>query len=223
MKRAIVILVVIAVAFTASCYRLEAMFDRGPVYTERVTQEFQLYTPESYKIGVGDVLEVTILAQNVNGEPTADRDLVRNIRVLPDGTVNYLYNAVTAEMMVAGKTAPEVAKLLEQQLVEKSSVVSDVHVSVNIVSSVSAIYYVAGEVKNPGAYSLDQPVTVIQAIVRAGWFTEFADRKHIQIVRREGDREIRMNFNYTDFEKRGGRTKYDDIMLHPNDTILVSD
>jgi polysaccharide export outer membrane protein len=216
MKTSAVLLAVVSLAFVTSCYG-------GPTYTERVTQKYELFTPESYKVGVGDVLEVTLVSQTETGEPTANRELVRSIRVLPDGTIDYLFNDVTGELMVAGKTAPEVARMLEKQIVEKNRLYSGAGVSVLILSSASSLYYVAGEVKTPGAFPLDQPVTVVQAIVRAGWFTEFADRKHIQIIRREGDREIRMTFNYTDYEQRPGRTKYDDIMLHPNDTVLVPD
>ena len=223
MKTLAVLLIAILPVLATSCYEAESWFDRGPTYTERVTQRYDLYTPESYKIGVSDVLEISITGETEVGTPTAERDLVRNVRVLPDGTVDYLFNDVTGNVVAAGKTASEVAEMLRKQIVDKNKLYSGIRVSVLVLNSVSSVYYVAGEVKNPGAYPLDQPITVVQAIVRAGWFTEFADRKRIQIIRREGDREIRMTFNYTDYAKRPGRTKYDDIMLHPSDTVVVSD
>jgi polysaccharide export outer membrane protein len=215
MKAAATILAAVLLAAATSCM--------GPTWTERKTQEYQLHTPESYKLGVGDVLEVTIITANERGVLESNKELVRNCRVLRDGTIDYLFNDVTGELLVVGKTAPEVAKMLQAQLVEKNKIYTGARVSAIVVSSASNVYYVAGEVKSPGIFMLEQPTTIMQALVRAGWFTEFADKKHIQVIRRDGDKEIRINFNFSDYIKHGRSTKYADIMLQPNDTVFVSD
>jgi polysaccharide export outer membrane protein len=223
MKTAAVLLAVVALACATSCYRVMGWFDRGPTYTTRTTEKFESFTPDAYMIGVGDALEITIIAPNERGEPTPARELVRNVKVLPDGTITYLFNQETGSIMVAGKTATEVAVMLQRQLIEKNNVYANATVSALVISSSSSVYYVAGEVRNPGAFNLDQPVTLVQAITRAGWFTEFASRRHIQVIRREGDKEIRFYFNFNDYEKNPYGTKYADFMLRPNDTVLVSD
>lgn len=212
-----------AVLLLSSCYSVSALFDGGPHMTERVTEQYELFTEESYKIGVGDFLEISILAEDSQGNPIAPENFKRTVPVLNDGTISYLYNDVTGEVMAVGKTAGEVARVLQRQLVDKNKLYIGARVAVIVASSTSVTYYVAGEVRSPGSYRLNRPMTLTQAIIDAGWFTEFADRKNIQLIRREGDRETRFTFNYTDWERRPGRTKYHDMMLRPNDTVLVSD
>jgi polysaccharide export outer membrane protein len=224
MKSLCLIAAVAALALMlSSCYEMGALVDGGPKMTVRQTEKFEPYTEESYKIGVGDFLEISIQAEDERGLPIAPDDFKRTVSVLPDGTVSYLYNDVTGEVMAVGKTATDVAKMLQRQLVDKNKLYIGARVSVLVASSSSSQYYVAGEVREPGVYRLTRTTTITQAIVTAGWFTEFADRRHIQLVRREGDKEIRYNFNYTDWERRPRGTDYNDITLKPNDTILVSD
>ncbi|RLB36803.1 MAG: polysaccharide export protein, partial [Deltaproteobacteria bacterium] len=50
-------------------------------------------------------------------------------------------------------------------------------------------------------------------------FAEWADTKNILIIRREGDKEIRIPFNYKDFIS--GDNVDQNILLRPNDTIVV--
>jgi polysaccharide export outer membrane protein len=62
-------------------------------------------------------------------------------------------------------------------------------------------------------------MTVLQALSAAGGFTEWADTKNIIIVRREGDKEVQLQFNYKEFTD--GRNLRQNILLKPNDTIVV--
>jgi len=223
MKVATLLGVVVVVALLSSCYSIEALFDWGPYEIERVTEDYELHTEENYRVGVGDYLDIQILAEDAQGMPIAPEDFRRTVQVLPDGSISYLYNDVTGELHVVGKTVAEIVRMFERQLVARSKLYMGARVSVIVASSLSSTFYVAGEVRNPGAYRLSQPTTITQAIIRAGWFSEFADRENIQIVRRDGDRETRYTFNYTDWERRPRATRYHDKMIRPNDIIVVPD
>ena len=61
--------------------------------------------------------------------------------------------------------------------------------------------------------------TIIQALASAGGLAEWADEKDIQIIRREGDKEIRIPFNYKEFIK--GENVGQNILLQPGDTIVI--
>jgi polysaccharide export outer membrane protein len=62
-------------------------------------------------------------------------------------------------------------------------------------------------------------MTVLQALSTAGGFAEWADEKNILIIRREGQKEVQISFNYKDFIS--GKKIEQNILLKPNDTIVV--
>ena len=150
MKVATLLGVVVAAALLSSCYSIEALFDGGPYEIERVTEEYKLYTEENYRIGVGDYLDIQILAEDDQGMPIAPEDFRRWVHVLPDGSISYLYNDITGEMIVVGKTTAEVTRMFQRQLVAGSKLYLGARVSVIVASSLSRSFYVAGEVRNPG-------------------------------------------------------------------------
>lgn len=56
----------------------------------------------------------------------------------------------------------------------------------NIYISKADNFYVTGEVSEPGAYQLEQGMTVIKAIARAQGFTDIAQKKKVRIIRESG-------------------------------------
>jgi polysaccharide export outer membrane protein len=85
-------------------------------------------------------------------------------------------------------------------------------------SPVSKKYYVIGEVSRPGEYDLVKDLTVVQAIARAGGFTEWASKDNIILIRNENGVEKRTKVNYKDFVK--GK-EGENPELKGNDTIVV--
>ena len=62
-------------------------------------------------------------------------------------------------------------------------------------------------------------MTVIQALSAAGGFAEWADEKNIVIVRKKGDKEVHIPFNYKKYVS--GKDIKQNIVLEPQDTIVV--
>ena len=68
----------------------------------------------------------------------------------------------------------------------------------------------------PGAYPLVVPTTVLEALVNAGGFREFANTKKIIDLARKGSS---CSFNYKDVTK--GKHTEQNILLQPGDQIIV--
>ena len=76
-------------------------------------------------------------------------------------------------------------------------------------------YFIMGEVQKTGAFPLIIPTTVMEALVNAGGFREFAKKNKIVIIRGEQ----RFNFNYNDVYK--GKKREQNILLQPGDQLIV--
>ena len=162
--------------------------------------------PESshYLIGANDVLSIYVWK-----EP----DLTRDVTVMPDGRITF---PLIGEVVAQGQTVNQLKKTIGEKL-EKFVTVPEVTVIVS--ESRSRTIYTIGKVTRPGPYALAPNMTVLQALSTAGGFTEWADTKNILIVRREGDKEVQLRFNYKEFTD--GKNLQQNILLKPNDTIVV--
>ena len=157
-----------------------------------------------YEFGAGDVLDVLVF-----GEP----EISRTVFVRSDGRISL---PLAGEFMAAGKTPKALAKKITEKLIK---VVESPNVTVILAESSSKIYYVLGQVAEPGQYSLTQSVTVLQAIARAGGFSEWAKKSRIMIIGSPQQSEKIVYFDYDDFLK--GDNTEQNIVIKPEDTIVV--
>ena len=81
------------------------------------------------------------------------------------------------------------------------------------------MFFVFGEVRNPGGYFLDKAATVLEAITVAGGFTPFAQPSTTRIVRTTSQGEQIIPVNMNDVIRRGKRDKA--IELRENDVVIV--
>jgi polysaccharide export outer membrane protein len=159
------------------------------------------YTPGEYRIGVEDVVQVTVWK-----EP--ELDVTAPVR--PDGKMTV---PVAGEIVAKGRTAHELEAEIGQKLMSRiaSPVVTVVVKEVN-----ASRVFVIGEVTKPGMYPLRGAMTVVQALALAGGMTEFAKRSDIVILRRTtAGAQQRLSLDYED------ALKGDAIELIPGDTVLV--
>jgi polysaccharide export outer membrane protein len=125
-----------------------------------------------YIVEPGDVL----LVQPVNLDSPVR--LPGDQTVLPDGSIQL---GRYGQMVVAGKTTAqiesEVRSLIEAQ--EKNAG----PITARLVTRVSKVYYVLGEVNAPGAFPLQGRETVLDALLAAGGLNDKASRKFITLSR----------------------------------------
>jgi polysaccharide biosynthesis/export protein len=160
----------------------------------------------SFVIGNDDVLTI-----NVWKEPDVSQ---RGIPVRSDGKISL---PLVGEVQAAGRTPLS----LEQDIAARlKSYIADADVTVMVQQINSQKYNVLGQVTKPGAYSLTNSQTVLDAIAIAGGFRDFAKQKSIYILRQNPDGTVtRLPFNYKNVVK--GQDPGQNIKLQPRDTIVV--
>ncbi len=160
------------------------------LFTNTVAQplrpEWLKPSEEPFRLGPGDKLELEILGRSGTRQPTF---------VCPDGKIYY---DLLPGMEVWGLTLAETRQLLALEL---SKFYAHPQVSVTLVSVESKRVWVLGRLNKSGVYPLSGPMTIIEAISRAGGlFTsrmsgtteELADLNHSFIVR--GGELLPVNF-----------------------------
>ncbi len=159
---------------------------------------------EHYQIGPNDLLHIYVWK-----EP----DLTRDVTVMADGRITF---PLIGEILASGKTVGQLKEIISKKL---KKYVTAPEVTVLVVESRSRIVYTIGRLARPGPIPLAPGMTVLQALSAAGGFTEWADTKNIIIVRRKGEKEIQLRFNYKEFID--GKNIEQNVLLEPNDTIIV--
>jgi polysaccharide biosynthesis/export protein len=90
--------------------------------------------------------------------------------------------------------------------------------AVYVTKADSIIIY--GEVKTPGTYPIQsKEMTVLEAVSRAGGFTEYAAPNRTRVIRVERGMEKNIRVRVGDILTKGERTK--DLTLQPGDVIVV--
>lgn len=159
-----------------------------------------------YVIGAGDVLEIMVYGE---------QEISRGVFVRIDGNISL---PLAGEVEAAGATPAELGERITEKL---ENFLEEPEVTVILSESRSKVYYVLGQVQNPGEYSITRPVTVIQAIARAGGFGEWAKKDRIMIVSGPGDQEEESisYFNYEKFLKDDAEGR--NVVIRPGDTIVI--
>ena len=158
----------------------------------------------AYVIGAMDVLEIQVWK-----EP----DLSRQVLVRPDGKITL---ALIGDIQASGMNTLDLKALLTERL---RSFVDNPEVTVTLLESRSKNFYIIGKVNRPGTYQLSPNMTVLQALSAAGDLADWADKDSIRIIRRSGEKEEIIPFDYD--KVVSGKKLEQNILLQPNDTIVV--
>jgi len=162
-----------------------------------------------YRLGPGDRIEIELLGQ---GDDTT------KALVGPDGRI---YFQLLPGLSVWGLTLQETRQLLEREM---SHYIRNPRVSITLREVRSRRIWVLGRLNTPGVYAMDQPLTVLDAITRAGGlysarFTgtteELADLQHSFVMRR--GRLLPVNFKKLVHQ---GDTSQN-IYLEPDDFVYL--
>jgi polysaccharide biosynthesis/export protein len=141
-------------------------------------------TPSEYKVGAGDVLEITVFG---------NEDLTRTPAIQPSGVIAL---PLLGEVPVAGLTVAEVQRKLTTLLARDFLVNPQVEVKVKEYQS--QFVSVVGEINNPGRKPLRGRTRLIDVLVEAGGFKPTASGE-VLITRGEGtfaggERTLKLRF-----------------------------
>lgn len=146
-------------------------------------------TAKPYVIGSGDILNIVVWDHPelliapagvvAAADTTGSASQVANgFNVNPSGLIQFPY---VGTVKLAGLTEYEARDLLTQRL---SVFIKNPQITVRVQSYRSSRIYIDGEIRTPGLQALgDIPMTLPEAIGRAGGFTPTADRAAIAITR----------------------------------------
>ena len=202
----------IGLALAASVPGAVALEDQtnSPTPPNRSTTSRPPAAPVSeYKIGVDDVLEISVWENPL---------VSRVVPVRPDGRISLpLLNDIQA----VGLTPMELQKSLTSALEPyiKSPLVSIIVREVH-----SFKVSVVGRVKTPGRYELTSPVTVLEMIAIAGGLGDYAEKDGIVVFRRDGPKTETIPFYYNQIAS--GRLDNPTLasanfLVRPNDVVMV--
>ena len=116
-----------------------------------------------------------------------------------------------------GKTASELALDIERQL--SGRYVRNPNVTINIISSVSQVVTIDGQVVEPGLYPVTNQMTLLRAVASARGLSEFAKEDDVVVLRTVQGQRIAGLYNIGAIR----RGLYDDPPIFANDLVVVGD
>lgn len=152
---------------------------------------------------------------------TEDREPPKPLIVTDSGEVDIPY---IGRVSVAGKTCKEVAILVKTQLEKEYYYRATVAVGLDQVNRIAGKVYVWGQVRTQGAVEIpaNESFTAGKAILRAGGFADFANKKKVKLVRsgKPGSTDKQtFELNMVEILEEGKTEK--DMLLQQDDFIIV--
>ena len=181
--------------------------------TQAMPTNLSAYVPDDkYKLRAGDKISLQILE---------DRDLPKSLVVADSGELDMPY---VGRMATADKTCKQLADELKAQLEKEYYHRATVIIALDLANKFWGRIYVWGQVRNQGPIDIavNENLTAGKAILRAGGFADFANKKKVKVVRGAGPDGVgKQNFELNMVEiLEDGKTEKD-VVLQPDDFIIV--
>lgn len=133
--------------------------------------------------------------------------------VRPDGK---LAMPLIGDVNCQNRTVPEVTQEITNRLAEY---IIDPKVTINITKLGTTRVYVLGEVRQQGLYELEKSHNLIDAVARAGGFTQKSAKRKVYVVRK-GMEDFVTQVDMTDLLKKGFQEG--NIELQEGDAVYIS-
>lgn len=171
------------------------------------------YVPDDkYKLRVGDKVSLQILE---------DRDLPKGLVIADSGELDVPYvGRVAASDKTCKQLAEELKALLEREYYHRATVI----IALDSANKFLGRVYVWGQVRNQGPIDIavNERLTAGKAILRAGGFADFANKKKVKVVRGagvDGTGKQHFELNMVDILEKGKTEQ--DVVLQADDLVMV--
>jgi len=180
--------------------------------TNRVVSSAGYVPDDTYRLRSGDKLSFLIVE---------DRDPAKPLLVTDSGELDVPYiGRYAAKDKTCKQLVGELKPLLEQEYYYRATVI----LALDQASKDLGFVYVIGQVKNQGPVKLTagETLTAGKAILQAGGFGDFANKKSVKVVRGSsgpGGEKQTFELNMQDILERGMLER--DLEVRPDDFVIV--
>jgi polysaccharide export outer membrane protein len=166
---------------------------------------------DKHKLAIGDRLSFRILE---------DLDDPKSLTVTDSGELEVPYvGRVPAESKTCSELGKEIKAALEKDYYIHATVIIALDAKAKSLGKV----YIVGPVHTPGPQEIptDEVLTLSKAILRAGGFAEYADKRNVRVTRksRTGDKDTVFTVNVGEVLEKGKMES--DLPLEAGDLIFV--
>ena len=174
---------------------------------------------DKHKLAIGDRLSFRILEdQEDPAEPREPKSLI----VADSGELEVPY---IGRFSAEGKTSKQLARELKAALERDYYYQATVLIAVDLMAKTRGKVYLVGPVRVPGPQDIpsDETLTLSKAIMRAGGFSDYADKRNVKVTRKGAtlaDKKTLVVDVGEILEK--GRVERD-VVLEPDDLILIEE
>ncbi|QWR76693.1 polysaccharide biosynthesis/export family protein [Candidatus Magnetomonas plexicatena] len=193
-------LLIVFLLVSCSTSSKSAKFTKDSSMSDNTSLEAQLQKEPEFTLGPGDIISVKVHRH--------DDLTISSVRIRLDGKFTY---PLIGDVDVKGKTV----KTLEAEMADRlKEYIVNPQVMVNPTTITSHKVIVAGEITTPGVITMEENMTLLQAIIKCGGFSTNADKSGVVVVR-EGQTatfDVKKAF-------KGDMTQ--NIYLRSNDIVFV--
>lgn len=173
-----------------------------PYQTDVTAEKYILQPPDEIEIHCARIPELNVQHQQIR----------------PDGKVGF---ETLGEFQAAGKTPEELACAIQQKASTLYALVGDKPIEVRIVVFKSKVFYVLGQVVQPGPKVYTGRDSVMSAISNAQP-NPMAWLERIQVIRPSGDEKVKAKIFEVDFDRMMAHSELGkNVLLQEGDIIYV--